>query len=232
MFPRAIGTRASFGLLFDLDGTLAHTDHIHERAWREVLAGYGVVLDSQDYLERIRGRANPAIVASLLPDLDAVEAERVARDKEASFRERARSLVPTHGVVELLDRAVSAGWGLAVVTNAPRKNAEHTLSVLGVREAFVVVVAADDVKRPKPAPDPFRRALQLLELAPEQALAFEDSPSGVRAATAAQLPVAGLLTGHARDELLEAGARIVAEDFAAEVMLGWIEAAAAGRGSD
>jgi HAD superfamily hydrolase (TIGR01509 family) len=218
-------TAPSFGLLFDLDGTLVETDPLHELAWREVLDARGVELGTDGCLQRIRGRANSAIVASLLPGLDAAEALRVADDKEASFRQRARSLPPTPGVLELIRRARERGWGLAVVTNAPRQNAEHVLDMLGVREAFSVVVVPEDVVNPKPAPDAFVCALQRLGLSPDRALAFEDSPSGVRAAAAASLPVAGLLTGHSEDELRAAGAGIVAADF--DALWPWIDAAAA-----
>lgn len=214
-----------FGLLFDLDGTLAETDPLHELAWREVLEARGVDLGADGYFKRIRGRANPAIVASLLPGLDAAEALRVADDKEASFRQRATSLSPTRGLMELIERARALGWGLAVVTNAPRVNAEHVLDLLGVRNAFSVVIVPQDVESPKPAPDAFVLGAQRLGLPSGRALAFEDSPSGVRAAVAAAIPVAGLLTGHGADELRAAGADVVAADF--DELWPWIEAAAA-----
>jgi beta-phosphoglucomutase-like phosphatase (HAD superfamily) len=63
-------------LLFDLDGTLADTDRLHEQAWLETLRSYGIEGDHHFYQTQISGGLNPEIVRRLLPQLS--EAEREA----------------------------------------------------------------------------------------------------------------------------------------------------------
>jgi phosphoglycolate phosphatase len=98
-----------------------------------------------------------------------------------------------------------------VVTNAPKENAHHVLGALGLDPPLLVL--AEKVGRGKPDPLPYQAALKRLGVAPEEALAFEDSPSGVKSAVGAGLPTYALLTGHPQEALLAAGARGVLRDF-------------------
>ena len=197
-------------VLFDLDGTLADTDPLHLLAWREVLAPYGLKVDPAFYRERISGRLNPEIVRDLL-GLEGKEAERLIAAKEARFRARAQGLRPTPGLPEFLERIREKGLLWGVVTNAPKENARHVLEALGLRPPLLVL--AEEVGRGKPDPLPYQLALRRLGVAPEEALAFEDSPSGVRSAVGAGIPTYGLLTGHEAEALIREGASGVIRNF-------------------
>ena len=72
---------------------------------------------------------------------------------------------------------------------------------------------AEEVGRGKHDPLPYQLALRRLGVAPDEALAFEDSPSGVRSAVGAWIPTYGLLTWHKGEALLQAGAKGVFRDF-------------------
>lgn len=88
------------------------------------------------------------------------------------------------GARELLDELAAAAMPIALVTNTPRMLAERALGSIG-RHYFAAVVCGDEVPSGKPAPDPYLRAAQLLDLDPRWCLAVEDSPTGVAAAEAA-----------------------------------------------
>ena len=197
-------------VLFDLDGTLADTDPLHLLAWREVLAPYGLKVDPAFYRERISGRLNPEIVRDLL-GLEGKEAERLIAAKEARFRALAQGLRPTPGLPGFLERIREKGLLWGVVTNAPKENARHVLEALGLRPPLLVL--AEEVGRGKPDPLPYQLALRRLGVAPEEALAFEDSPSGVRSAVGAGIPTYGLLTGHEAEALIREGASGVIRNF-------------------
>jgi len=207
-----------WGLLFDLDGTLALTNTLHETAWREVLSEYGVSLSSERYATEISGRSNQEIVARLLPELDHERAKSVWERKELRFRERATGLTTLAGLRELVAWGREHSARLGVVTNAPRANAEHMLRDLGMTDVFECVVAVEDVVNPKPDPEPYAAAMKYLQLTPKQCVAFEDSPSGIRSAVAADVEVVGLLTGHSEEELRAAGASAVYRDFTAPAL--------------
>lgn len=203
-----------WGLLFDLDGTLALTNGWHEVAWREVLEEHGVSLSAEGYATEISGRSNAEIVGRLLPHLHGSAAAAVWDDKEKRFRRGATRLRTLAGLRELVSWAVTQRARLGIVTNAPRANAEHILSDLGVAPAFECVIAVEDVVNPKPHAEPYMLAAQRLGLSPVQCVAFEDSPSGVKSGVAAGMQVIAVRTGHTADELIAAGAAIVVDDFA------------------
>ncbi|MFL5205497.1 MAG: HAD family hydrolase, partial [Microvirga sp.] len=131
-------------LIFDMDGTLVHSDPVHLEAFAEVLKAEGVDINEEIYRSKIIGRTNEAIFASLLPHLPVEEHEAYADEKEATFRRMAMELKPLEGLLELLDWAEAHGIKVALVTNAPRLNADHMLDVLGLAERFPVQVTIEE----------------------------------------------------------------------------------------
>jgi HAD superfamily hydrolase (TIGR01509 family) len=202
-------------LFFDLDGTLAETDSLHLPTWVDVLRPYGIEIDEEFYRERISGRSNSKIVEDLLPDLSAKEGRDLADAKEASFRERADELEPLPGLLDFMREAKDRGLSLALVTNAPEENVEAMLLALELREFFDEVVLSDEVGPVKPDPAPYRAALDRLGVAPEEALAFEDSTSGIASSVGVGIPTVGIASTQAPETLEDAGAFMVAADFAA-----------------
>jgi beta-phosphoglucomutase len=202
-------------LLFDLDGTLTDTDPLHFEAYTRLLGPHGKAVDHATYKARIMGNTNEAIMAWLFPEADAAARNALADRKEALFREIAgTSMVRARGLTELLEWAAALKLKTAVVTNAPRANAELMLGALGLRTRFDTLVIGDELPRGKPDPLPYARALEILDTAPAQAMAFEDSASGVRSAAGAGVDTVGLMTGLAKEQLTGAGAVGAVPDFA------------------
>ncbi|MHC5739163.1 HAD family hydrolase [Nostoc sp.] len=200
-------------ILFDLDGTIVNTDPIHYRAWQEMLLNYSIEIDEKFYKSRISGRLNPEIVKDILPQLSAAEGEKFADEKEAFFRKLAPDLKPLNGFSELLAWTDTHQLKRALVTNAPRLNAEFMLEVLGIKEAFHIVVLADDCIAGKPDPAPYQVALKKLGIQAEEAIALEDSPSGIRAAVSADIRTIGIASTHNPQVLQEVGAFMAIPDF-------------------
>lgn len=200
-------------ILFDLDGTIVNTDPIHYQAWREMLLDYSIKIDETFYKSRISGRLNPEIIKDILPHLSRAEGEKFADDKEALFRERASHLKPLEGFSEVIKWIEKHQIKLALVTNAPRLNAEFMLEILGIKEIFHTIVLADDCIAGKPDPEPYKVALNQLGITAEQAVAFEDSPSGIRAAVAAHIPTIGIASTHDPQVLQDVGTFMAIPDF-------------------
>jgi HAD superfamily hydrolase (TIGR01509 family) len=197
-------------LLFDLDGTLVDTDHLHHAAFAAILGERGQALSLADYRAHIMGHPNDAILARFFPGEDPAVIER----KEALVRAGlAASVEPVPGIHALLDWAEANGAGCAVVTNAPRDNAVAMLAAASLAHRLPTLVIGDECARPKPDPAPYRAAMAALGATPSRAVAFEDSRSGLRAARAAGAHVFGLATGLTADELLRAGAHQAIADF-------------------
>ena len=201
-------------LLFDLDGTLSETDSLHLPTWVDVLRPYGIEVDEEFYRARISGRSNSKIVEDLLPDLSAEDGRDLTEAKEASFRERAHELEPLCGLIDFMQEAKDRGLSLALVTNAPEENVEAVLLALQLNDFFDEVVLSDEVGPVKPDPAPYKAVLEKLGVGPEEALAFEDSTSGIASAVGAGIPTVGIASTQAPETLEEVGAFVVAEDFA------------------
>ena len=140
--------------------------------------------------------------------------DRHGEEKEALFRRIAGRLDPIAGLETLLARAHGHRLAAAVVTNGPRSNLDHMLAVLGLSGRFDITIAREDVVRGKPDPMPSHlAALSRLGLAAADALAFEDSPAGIRSAKAAGLYTFGLTTGQPPAVLAAAGADRIIADF-------------------
>ncbi|WP_128255569.1 HAD family hydrolase [Falsirhodobacter deserti] len=200
-------------LLFDLDGTLTHTDPIHLRAFQQLMADEGRSMDEVAYREYISGRSNAEIGLRLFPEREAHTHPPLLARKEALFRELAKDLIPLAGALELMDMARQKGMGLALVTNAPRDNVDHMLSAIGAAGRFDTIVYGDEMERAKPDPLPYLTALRRLQIHAAEALAFEDSPPGIQAAKAAGTTTIGIATTRSEDELTALGADLVVADF-------------------
>ena len=107
--------------------------------------------------------------------------------KEAAYRDNLGELEPILGALALLDFADRRGLKRAVVTNAPRANAEKVLAALGLGQRLPILVIGGELARSKPDPLPYLTALERTGASADHSLAFEDSLSGVRAAAAAGL---------------------------------------------
>lgn len=178
-------------ILFDLDGTLVRSDCIHEDAFREVLADYGIC--SFDYSvyagRRTRDvltdvfRANGVAAPPDVVDVATRRKQDLARARLAAGPEL------TAGAREFVTTAASRGFRLAVATSASRAGVEAAISGAGLRSHFETIVSGDDVARAKPAPDVWVEALKRLGVGPSKAVAIEDSEAGVLSARAAGLEV-------------------------------------------
>lgn len=106
-----------------------------------------------------------------MPDLPDAQIDRLAADKEVTYRSLARALSATPGLHALLSLGVENKLRLALVTNAPRENAEQVLGALGLGDVFETMVVADETPHGKPDPGPYELALERLAQRADAAIA-------------------------------------------------------------
>ena len=217
-------------VLFDIDGTLFNSDEVHLEVFAEMLAqrGFngGKPIDEEFFLERISGRSNPAICADLFPTWSDAEATAFSDAKEARFRELAAarlSELRTRGLDALLAWLDERQIPAAAVTNAPRANAELMLNAIGRLSWFKTLVIGDECEHAKPHPEPYEVAMRTLGVEPGDCVAFEDSPSGARAAVAAGVATLGILSTQPAAALEAAGCEASVADFTDAALLGYLE---------
>ncbi len=200
-------------ILFDLDGTLADTDSIHFAVWQDILLRFDLEIDRVFYRRRISGRTNSKIIKDILPQLTLEDAWQLATEKEETYRRLANCLLPTPGLDRLIKLTDEASIKRAVVTNAPEDNAIYMLEILRLTQTFPVVIMAKDAPPGKPDPAPYQMALERLGVQSSKAIAFEDSAAGIRSAVGAGIYTVGITSSHLAEDLLDAGANMVIEDF-------------------
>ncbi len=192
MPPRAV--------LFDFDGVLADTENVHVAAWQRTLARMGweladeaaaraAEIDDRFFLQEVFGRRG-------IEGADLDGWLRLKQDLAETLLADAPRLYP--GASALVEALRAKGVRLAVVTTTWRRNAEVVLETSGLADAFEIVVAKEDVSAVKPAPEAYDRALERLGMKASEALALEDSPTGLASARAAGLEVVAV--GHRRTE--------------------------------
>jgi len=164
--------------LFDMDGTILTSIKAAERVWGQWAAGHG--LDVAAFLPTIHGKRTEETIRQLgLPGVDPVtEAARITRAEI----EDVAGIEAIRGAAAFLASLPGQRW--AIVTSAPRKLAEARIAAAGLPTP-AVLVAAEDVERGKPAPDPFLLGARKLGVAPEDCLVFEDTLAGLQSAAAA-----------------------------------------------
>ena len=211
-------------LLFDLDGTLVDSDPEHLSAFQRVFAPHGIALDAATYAATIMGASNATIAGLYLSHLPPDVQTATLDAKEEAYRNGLGEIEPIKGAVALLDHADRLGLKRAVVTNAPRANAERVLDALGIAPRLPILVIGAELARSKPDPLPYLIGLERTGALAAHSIAFEDSLSGVCAAAAAGLAVVGMATTLDSRTLTKAGALFVVKDFADPRIYDLIEA--------
>jgi HAD superfamily hydrolase (TIGR01509 family) len=172
-------------VLFDMDGLLVDTEPLWFETETEVMARLGAPWTKEDQ-ERLLGGSMEHTVGYLL-----AKATRPASPAEVARwmmdgmlrRAAAGRVIVRPGARELLAEVAAAGIPHALVTGSQREFTDAVTASTGLR--FTATVTGDDVARTKPDPEPYLLAAKLLDAAPENCVALEDSPNGVTSATAA-----------------------------------------------
>jgi beta-phosphoglucomutase-like phosphatase (HAD superfamily) len=170
-------------LIFDLDGTLAHTMPLHYKAWLEVSNANGFHFP-EDLFYQLAGTPTFKIV-SILNDMfeKNMDAEETHHQKENAFLRYLNTVEPIHAVLELAKKYHGI-LPMAVGTGGVPDVADLTLKAIDAHHYFDIVVTAFDVKNFKPAPDTFLKCAELMNVEPAYCEVFEDSVLGLEAAIA------------------------------------------------
>ena len=164
--------------LFDMDGTILTSIRSAERVWTAWAARHG--LDVDTFLPTLHGKRTHDTIRQLgLPGVDPIaDAAWIT----AAVIEDVADIEAIHGAADFLSSLPPDRWG--IVTSAPRALAKARLAAAGL-PSDNLLVAAEDVKHGKPAPDPFLLGARKLGCAPEDCLVFEDTQAGLQSAKAA-----------------------------------------------
>lgn len=184
-----IAQREFQGVVFDMDGLLLDTERLYRIVFQELVREHGHTLSDAGYARMVGHRVDTSkqVLAEELGPTAPVDA--IFDQLNARYHARiAKAPVPLRpGALELIRKLQQLGIPLALATSTYRDLTDAKLRNVGLETAFCVTICGDEVEHGKPHPEPYLRAVQGLGIAPAQAIALEDSPTGLTAAHTAGL---------------------------------------------
>ena len=172
--------------IFDLDGLVLDTEPTYFAAWQQAVVAMGYQLEPEAF-KLVSGFNYKQVEAQLKTwlgqDFDALAFKRLGTEFWRKIvREQGIAIKP--GAVELLDYAEQKGIPICLATNSWGVYARHCLAIAGLEDRFPLIISGDEVTNVKPAPEIFLKAADLMQLAIHECVVFEDSHTGITAASA------------------------------------------------
>jgi HAD superfamily hydrolase (TIGR01509 family) len=214
-------------IFFDFNGVIIDDERIHLRAYREVLQTHDVELADDDYFKCL-GMDDVAFTRAAFERVGREvddETTRAIIDREHELhRSIIEAEVPfTPGIITFVKEAARE-FDLGIVSMAEKSEIEHVLNPANLLQHFSVIVTAAPGLNYKPAPDCYRRALEMLNTArrgdrkmsllPAECLVIEDAPPGVKAGVAADMRTLAVTNTVSESSLRAAGADVVTKSLA------------------
>ncbi|HET6357400.1 HAD family hydrolase [Streptomyces sp.] len=199
--------------VFDVDGTLVDTNHLHVTAWWEALrqAGHTVPMHA---IHRAIGLGSDDLIAHLLgEERDPDEDDTISAGHKALYGTFSDRLPAFQEAGNLLRVLADNGWSVVLATSAGGKELEALRRAIDADDAISASASADDVEAGKPAPDPVEHALELAGVPAERAVFVGDTVWDMRAGCRAGVTCVGVLCGGIpRGDLEDAGAAAIFND--------------------
>jgi len=200
-------------VIFDFDGVIAETEHIHIQAEKQTMLKYGVKI-SEEELHEFTGTTARYMLTELIKRymLNTTFDEIFNEKEKIMFRLLEKDVQPTKGIIELIRRLRKRNIKLGIGSSSHRKLITYVLKKLKIENLFDAVIAAEDITFGKPNPEIFLKCARTLGTEPAQCLVVEDAALGLKAAKAAGMMCLGYRNPHSgKQDLTEAD--FVTDDF-------------------
>ncbi|MDA0686819.1 MAG: beta-phosphoglucomutase [Bacteroidetes bacterium] len=183
-------------LILDLDGVICDTAHFHYIAWKRLASEYDYELSEADN-EALKGVSRVDSLIRILQwakkEISPEQFEQDLLRKNSWYLDMVEEMGPKDllpGVGSFVESAHKLQIPLAL--GSASKNAQTVLTKVGLLDAFQTIVDASQISRGKPDPETFTTAAELLGVAPNECIVFEDSLAGIQAALSGGMRAIGI----------------------------------------
>lgn len=197
----------TFGVAFDLDGTLINNNDYHLQSWQIFYQQRNIPpLTKAEYLAHFNGKTNVDVLKYIFGNqISEADIKNYTNEKEAIYREiYAPYIQPVAGLMELLETLLKHAIPMVIATSGIKDNINFMLQHLPIRQYFKEIIYSVHITHGKPHPEIYEKAALELGLPPQQCIAFEDAVTGITSAKTAGLKVIALTTTHTAGELAAA----------------------------
>jgi beta-phosphoglucomutase len=193
----------NFAVIFDMDGTLIDNTPYHYKSWQALFKKYDKgELSKTTYYTEISGVPIIETLKRLFNTDNEATLKGLLNEKESYYRELyAPHVTAIKGLENFLTGLKNAGIKMAMATSATVEDINFILDRVPIRTDFEEIVNSSMVSKPKPNPDIFLKAAEMLSTPPERCIVFEDSLAGLKAGNSAGMKVVGITTGHPAADL-------------------------------
>lgn len=192
--------------IFDLDGVIAITEHIHKKAFEFAFSGYDIDMSKYNWDIDFAGKGHKYIIDTVFGESPANE--RLIDRWVHYYQIFAHETKPVPGIIEFIKK--NSTIPMIIATGSVRRSAELVLDNLNIN---LPIVAMEDVSLPKPDPALFLLAAERVNAQPHECTVFEDSIYGIRAGKKANMKVIALTTTHSQEVLQKESPDLIVKDF-------------------
>lgn len=169
-------------LVFDLDGTLANTELLHFRAWKETLLNNGVIEFSLENFMTYVGTSNEKVAGDYRKSAGIEKSiSQIVMEKQAVYMDLIPEIKLFAGAREIITNHHGV-FRLALASSSHKKEIVAILRSHNLDIYFDMIIGGDMVELKKPDPEIYLKVLQELDISPHECIAFEDSEHGLNSA--------------------------------------------------
>lgn len=167
--------------LFDMDGTLFDTTIPNCLSYNEAISPYGAEISEGYFRKYCTGKHFSEFIQKFVQDSNLYSS--IHSRKKEIYSKYVNKAVPNKALFSIIDN-IKSEYYVAIVTTASRKNTMDLLHEFKCDTSFDLIICGEDVKKRKPHPEGYLKAMKYFNMGPENTIIFEDSPEGIKAAEA------------------------------------------------
>lgn len=167
-------------VIFDMDGTMIDTEKIKENGWKYAGDCQNLVIDDK-IISEMRGTNKEYCKELLCKKFKNIDFKKLYNDRNKFIEKyiNTNGIEMKKGLIEILQFLKNNNYKIAVASSSEKETIRRYLAKIKVLEFFDVIVAGDMVKKGKPNPEIYLKAVELLNVTKEQCIGIEDSNNGI-----------------------------------------------------